>query len=224
MKNRFIKGLAIICTVISIISLNGCKSNSTTNTEKENANLKDETSNNSNNNDNNIIILENEKIAAVLSEKERKPELEEALKEKYNINQESAKKTRYYYNYVDLDEDGVNEIIVEVLMSNANNNDEDNVVIYKDNNGRLEEIDDFKIKKNPIIISEEKTNGWKNIIIESSADGNAKKYSVLKYDGDDYSDVDESETINGINDVAGVAIISNDISNDLKQGNGLFLG
>lgn len=69
MKSRFIKGLAIICTVISIISLNGCTSNSTTNTEKENANLKDETSSDSNNSENNIILLENEKIAAVLSER-----------------------------------------------------------------------------------------------------------------------------------------------------------
>lgn len=226
MKSRFIKGLAIICTVISIISLNGCTSNSTTNTEKENANLKDETSSDSNNSENNIILLENERIAAVLSEKERNPQLEEVLKEKYNLNQEAAKKIRYYYNYVDLDEDGVNEIIAEVVGvgSKSNEEDEDNVVIYKDINGALKEVDDFKLRTNPIIISDEKTNGWRNIIIESSDGGSEKKYAVLKYDGDDYSDVNESEIIGGIKDISGVAIISNDISKDLKDGNGLYLG
>lgn len=226
MKSRFIKGLAIICTVISIISLNGCTSNSTTNTEKENANLKDETSSDYNNSENNIILLENERIAAVLSEKERNPQLEEVLKEKYNLNQEAAKKIRYYYNYVDLDEDGVNEIIAEVVGvgSKSNEEDEDNVVIYKDINGALEEVDDFKLRTNPIIISDEKTNGWRNIIIESSDGGSEKKYAVLKYDGDDYSDVNESEIIGGIKDISGVAIISNDISKDLKDGNVLYLG
>lgn len=120
----------------------------------------------------------------------------------------------------------MNEIIAEVIGAGSKNNEdnEENVVIYKDNNGTLEEIDDFKLRTNPIIISDEKTDGWRNIVIESSDGGSEKKYAVLKYNGDDYSDVNESEIIAGIKDISGVAIISNDISKDLEDGNGLYLG
>ena len=46
---------------------------------------------------------------------------------------------------------------------------------------------------------------------------------VLKYDGYDYSDVNESDTLNSIDNVSGVAIISNDMVKDTEQGKGLYL-
>lgn len=220
MKNNFIRVLAVMCLIISFLSLYGCKSNSATNIEKENANVKDESSNDYENDNNNIILIENEKIASVLSEKEKNLELEKALKEKYELDEKAAKETRYYYNYVDLNGDGINEIFAEVVGPYVSKSGEDNAVIYKESNGILEEIDDFSFVRNPVIISEEKTNGWSNIVVESSGYGNEKKYAVLKYDGDSYSDVNESETINSIKDISGVAIISNDMEN----GNGLYLG
>lgn len=224
MNNKFIKIFSIICAIISFLSLNGCNSNSSTNIEKENANLKDESSDNSNDKDNNIILVENEKIAAVLSEKEANPDLEKALRAKYDLDENSAKQTRYYYNYVDLDGDGTNEIFAEVVGPFTSRSGGDNAIIYKYSNGILEEVEDFSLIRNPVIISEEKTNGWKDIIVESSGGGSEKKYVVLKYDGDEYSDVNESESISSIKDVSGVAIISNDMAKDLEDGNGLYLG
>ena len=87
MNNKFIKISSMICTIISLLLLNGCNSNSSTNIEKENANLKDETSDKSNDGDNNIILVENEKIAAVLSEKEANADLEKALRSKYDLDE-----------------------------------------------------------------------------------------------------------------------------------------
>ena len=224
MNNKFIKISSMICTIISLLLLNGCNSNSSTNIEKENANLKDETSDKSNDGDNNIILVENEKIAAVLSEKEANADLEKALRAKYDLDENSAKQTRYYYNYVDLDGDGTNEIFAEVVGPFTSRSGGDNAIIYKYSNGILEEVEDFSLIRNPVIISEEKTNGWKDIIVESSGGGSEKKYVVLKYDGDEYSDVNESESISSIKDVSGVAIISNDMAKDLEDGNGLYLG
>ncbi len=224
MNNKFIKISSMICTIISLLLLNGCNSNSSTNIEKENANLKDETSDKSNDGDNNIILVENEKIAAVLSEKEANADLEKALRAKYDLDENSAKQTRYYYNYVDLDGDGTNEIFAEVVGPFTSGSGGDSAIIYKYINGNLEEVEDFSLIRNPVIISEEKTNGWKDIIVESSGGGAEKRYVVLKYDGDEYSDVNESESINSIKDINGFAIISNDIAKDLEDGNGLYLG
>lgn len=224
MKSKIIKMSALICVIISFLSINGCKSNSATNIEKENTNVKDESSAKTDESKNNIILLENEKIASVLSEKERKPELEKALKEKYDLDDKGAKETRYYYNCIDLNGDGVNEIFVEVVGPFTSGTGGDSAVIYKDNNGTLEEISDFTLIRNPIIISDEKSNGWNDIIVEYSGGGAPKKYAILKYDGNKYSKVNESETIDSIKDVSGVAIISNDMENDMKASEGLYLG
>ncbi|ALP89622.1 MULTISPECIES: hypothetical protein [Clostridium] len=224
MKSKIIKMSALICVIISFLSINGCKSNSATNIEKENTNVKDESSAKTDESKNNIILLENEKIASVLSEKERKPELEKALKEKYDLDDKGAKETRYYYNCIDLNGDGVNEIFVEVVGPFTSGTGGDSAVIYKDNNGTLEEISDFTLIRNPIIISDEKSNGWNDIIVEYSGGGAPKKYAILKYDGNKYSKVNESETIDSIKDVSGVAIISNDMEKDMKASEGLYLG
>lgn len=224
MKSKIIKISALICVIISFLSINGCKSNSATNIEKENTNVKDESSAKTDESKNNIILLENEKIASVLSEKERKPELEKALKEKYDLDDKGAKETRYYYNCIDLNGDGVNEIFVEVIGPFTSGTGGDSAVIYKDNNGTLEEISDFTLIRNPIIISDEKSNGWNDIIVEYSGGGAPKKYAILKYDGNKYSKVNESETIDSIKDVSGVAIISNDMEKDMKASEGLYLG
>ena len=224
MKSKIIKMSALICVIISFLSINGCKSNSATNIEKENTNVKDESSAKTDESKNNIILLENEKIASVLSEKERKPELEKALKEKYDLDDKEAKETRYYYNCIDLNGDGVNEIFVEVVGPFTSGTGGDSAVIYKDNNGTLEEISDFTLIRNPIIISDEKSNGWNDIIVEYSGGGAPKKYAILKYDGNKYSKVNESETIDSIKDVSGVAIISNDMEKDMKASEGLYLG
>lgn len=224
MKSKIIKMSALICVIISFLSINGCKSNSATNIEKENTNVKDESSAKTDESKNNIILLENEKIASVLSEKERKPELEKALKEKYDLDDKGAKETRYYYNCIDLNGDGVNEIFVEVVGPFTSGTGGDSAVIYKDNNGTLEEISDFTLIRNPIIISDEKSNGWNDIIVEYSGGGAPKKYAILKYDGNKYSKVNESETIDSIKDVSGVAIISNYMEKDMKASEGLYLG
>lgn len=224
MKSKIIKMSALICVIISFLSINGCKSKSATNIEKENTNVKDESSAKTDESKNNIILLENEKIASVLSEKERKPELEKALKEKYDLDDKGAKETRYYYNCIDLNGDGVNEIFVEVVGPFTSGTGGDSEVIYKDNNGTLEEISDFTLIRNPIIISDEKSNGWNDIIVEYSGGGAPKKYAILKYDGNKYSKVNESETIDSIKDVSGVAIISNDMEKDMKASEGLYLG
>lgn len=224
MKSKIIKMSALICVIISFLSINGCKSNSATNIEKENTNVKDESSAKTDESKNNIILLDNEKIASVLSEKERKPELEKALKEKYDLDDKGAKETRYYYNCIDLNGDGVNEIFVEVVGPFTSGTGGDSAVIYKDNNGTLEEISDFTLIRNPIIISDEKSNGWNDIIVEYSGGGAPKKYAILKYDGNKYSKVNESETIDSIKDVSGVAIISNDMEKDMKASEGLYLG
>jgi hypothetical protein len=234
MKMKFIEGLIIICLIGSSIAMSGCnsKSDSTGKPNSENANVKDEENINDNSNtkngeDNkgqsNIILIDNDNITARLSENVENPELVKAIIGKLDLDEEAAKETRYYYNYVDLNGDGINEIFVQLVGPYTSGTGGDNAIIFTEKNGKLEEIDDFKLIHNPIIISNEKTNGYSDIIVQKSDGGAKKEYAVLKYDGDDYSDVNESEVISSIDNVSGAAIISNDMSKETKQGNGLYL-
>lgn len=50
-------------------------------------------------------------------EKERNSEIEKALFEAYDLNETDDKTTRYYYNYVDLNGDGINEVLVYIFSA-----------------------------------------------------------------------------------------------------------
>ncbi|MBE6070522.1 MAG: hypothetical protein E7208_01035 [Clostridium butyricum] len=234
MKNKFIKGIIIVCLVVCSIAISGCnsKSDSTVKPNSENTNVKDETvtednssvkNNKSEESENNIILIDNDNITSKLSENVENPELVKAIIDELNLDEKSAKETRYYYNYVDLNGDGINEIFVQLVGPYTSGTDENNVIIFTEVNGKLEDIDDFTLVHNPIIISNEKTNGYNDIIVQRSGEGTKKEYVLLKYDGNDYSDVNESEVLNSIDNVSGVAIISNDVVKDTEAGKGLYL-
>lgn len=230
MRNKLIKSIAVISLILSPITMLGCREKTPSTAAEENTNVKSEnhstenpTADNIMKNGDGIILIDNDNIKGILSEAVSNSELEKALIDEFDLTDEQAKETRYYYNYVDLNGDGKNEIFAEVVGPYTGESGGNSAVIFKDNNGVLEEIDDFNFVKNPVIISSNKTNGWNDIICESSGEGTTKKYVVLKYDGEDYSDVEESQTIDSIDDVSGSAIISNDMEYDIKNGKGLYL-
>lgn len=226
MKSKFIKSIAVISLILSSLTMAGCGQKTPSTADEENTNVKSEDSTKGESiskGEEKIILLDNDNIKSILSETASNSELEKALIDEFDLTDEQAKETRYYYNYVDLNDDGKNEIFAEVVGPYTGGSGGNSAVIFKDNNGVLEEVDDFKFVRNPIIISSNKTNGWNDIICESSGEGTIKKYVVLKYDGEDYSDVDESQTIDSIDGISGSAIIANDMSYDEKSGNELYL-
>lgn len=230
MRNKLIKSIAVISLILSPITMLGCREKTPSTAAEENTNVKSEnhstenpTSDNIMKNGDGIILLDNDNIKGILSEAVSNSELEKALIDEFDLTDEQAKETRYYYNYVDLNGDGKNEIFAEVVGPYTSGSGGDSAAIFNDNNGILEEIDDFTLVRNPVIISSNKTNGWNDIIFESSDNGTNKKYVVLKYDGKDYSDVNESETIDSIENISGSAIISNNMEYDIENGNGLYL-
>lgn len=54
-------------------------------------------------------------VVGIVSEREKLPELEQAIATYYDIPEEDLDGTRYYYNYVDLDNNGVEEIFAVVI-------------------------------------------------------------------------------------------------------------
>ena len=169
-----------------------------------------------------LITINNENITLKSAETAKNTNLEAAIKNGINLSENQWKETKYYYNYVDLNGDGTDEVFVE-LVGPYTSVDTGNIgFIFKQDNNNFSQIKKFDSLFNPIIISNETTNGWKDIIVPKTAFGTETDYAILKFDGNSYSDINNSETIETISDISGVAIISNDMTKDLDIGIGIY--
>lgn len=178
--------------------------------------------NNNNKNDLNTIQI-TDKIKGINSETEKITELEESIKQKMNISEEFISSTRYYYNYYDLDNDNIDEVIVQVISPYTSGTSGDTVLIFKKQYDEYTLIQKFSQIKNPIIISYNKSNGWNDIITQKPESGSKKKYILMRYNGESYSTLIDSKILDDLNDVSGIAVICDDFSKDFLERKGLYL-
>lgn len=168
----------------------------------------------------------NDKITGYYSETAAYGMLESELIDELDLETQNMSKTRYYYNYVDLNDDGTDEVVVELVGSTVSNSAGDLVCIVnqdmdddnKDDDG-FDIIQKFNCFANPIIVSDHKTKGWKDIIIMEQNKNDKTVYRKLVYDGKKYTDISKAETMSNIDDVTGVALLCNDIAGDSSNSN-----
>lgn len=168
----------------------------------------------------------NDKITGYYSETAAYGTLENELIDELDLENKDMTKTRYYYNYVDLNDDGTDEVIAELVGDTVSNSAGNLVcIVNQDMDDDNEDDDGFDIVQkfncfaNPIIISDHKTKGWKDIIIMEQDNSDKTVYRKLVYDGTKYTDISDAETMSNIDDITGVAILCNDIAGDSQDSN-----
>ncbi|WP_155592222.1 M56 family metallopeptidase [Lysinibacillus cavernae] len=166
----------------------------------------------------------NEKIVGILAEPQPNAQLEKIIVEYLQIPNEFLETTKYYYNYVDLDEDG-NEEIFTVLMGpyTSGTGGSTALLLKQQDTGEWQVKQEFTLIQTPIIISDKVTNGNKEIIVMNAGGGAKGNYVVLSTKGDSYTAVNEGTVIQGLEGVTGKAIISNDLLKDMEDGKALYL-
>jgi hypothetical protein len=97
--------------------------------------------------------------------------------------------SRYEFTRIDLDEDGRREGLV--MMNSPYQfwcgRDGCTVIVFKAINGGFSPITEITPIRGPLVVSELKTNGWKDIIVRVSGREHTKPRDVaLKYDGRSY--------------------------------------
>lgn len=162
-------------------------------------------------------------VLYINSENEKDGQLSEAIIAALNLNENAAKKTRYYYNYVDLNDDGTAEIFVQLVGPFTGGTGGDTGLVFQRNDQRLELLQMFTLVRNPIIISSEKTNGWHDIIIRISGGGIKAHFVCMKYDGSSYPNPSAAELLENDAAIKGIGIINDDIAQDFRTGKGLYL-
>lgn len=151
-------------------------------------------------------------VKFVNSETKRNLKLEEAIKKEFDLNQDVGD-VRYYYNKVDLNEDGIPEVFVYLVGPFFCGTGGCSGVIFKQENGEYKVLSRFSLVNNPVIISNTKTNNYRDIIMYVSGGGIKSYFARVKYDGKTYpiNPSIEPEVEAGTK-VDGVAIIADDIA------------
>lgn len=162
------------------------------------------------------------------AENEEYPELAEFLTAYYQIPEEEQAETRYYYNYIDLNEDGVQEIFAIIIREDDLGDDGGPVLILAPKEDASEEggvfavLEDFAEVITPVMISEETVNGWHDVIYPAN-DMLERGFLVCHYDTQAGYHSEKNEFLPEAPQVSGVKILSNNLIDDMDQGNYMTL-
>ncbi len=149
--------------------------------------------------------------------------LEQQIIKALKMDDSEAKETRYYYNYIDLNGDGIKEVFVQLVGPYTSGTGGDIGLIFQQKNNGFHLVQQFSLIRNPIIISNEKTNGWNNMILEVSGGGITAQRVELKFNGTKYPNPSDGIELKKNTKVKGTGIIKNDIAADWETGKALYL-
>lgn len=150
-------------------------------------------------------------------------ELADFLAVYYQIPEELWQKTRYYYNLVDLNEDGTDEIFAVVISDEWKNAAGDPALILKaEEDGTFTVLEAFDKIHTPVTILDNTTNGWHDILLKVYGGGDSG-YLVCHYNINGGYQTDLNEFYEELEPASGTQILSNNLIDDLDQGNYLTI-
>lgn len=163
-------------------------------------------------------------IKNVLAESKADPVLEKMIIEELEIPDDFLAMTSYYYNYVDLNQDGSNEVFVVVSGPYTSGSGGSTAIIGIPYEGGYHVNQIFTLIQTPVIISDKITKGCHEIVVRNSGGGAEGNYVSLVSSDGYYTTVNDGTVIEDINSVSGTAILANDMIKDAAEGNVLRLG
>lgn len=114
------------------------------------------------------------------------PEWEQARRTLIRRQCEQAGPHRYAWNRVDLSGDGSPEVVATVVGPSVCGTGGCPLLIFQERRGRLEPITTMGLFKEPLIVSDQRTRGWRNLITRVRLDAARSTYALLAFDGRSY--------------------------------------
>ena len=153
---------------------------------------------------------------------EHNPELAAVIAETYGIPQEEWEGTRYCYDYVDLHDDGVDEIFAVVMGMYTSGSGGDSALILQPAAG-MAVSQQFTLVRAPILVSDQLTNGAHDLILLRSGGGSEPAFVRLTCTDGIYTNPADAETLETLEGITGTAILCSDAALDLNSGSTLTL-
>lgn len=118
------------------------------------------------------------------------PFLESAIIEQLegydHCEEDFGKGVRYFYNAVDLNGDGAVETIVYLVGAFACGSGGCTTLIFQSKGKTHKLMSRVLLVHNPILVSDQRTNGWRNLILYVAGGGAEAAYHLLKHSGSTY--------------------------------------
>lgn len=146
------------------------------------------------------------------------PNLAKFLAEYYQIPDEELMEVRYYYNYIDLNEDGTDEIFTVVVGDYTEHAFGYPALILWEENDTFGVVESFEGIHTPVIMSDHLTNGWHDIIYQQYGGGTEDGYRVCRYNPEGGYQTELTEVLDELESVGGIRILSNNLIDDLDRG------
>lgn len=143
----------------------------------------------------------------------------------YAVPEEYRKTTRYYYNRIDLNGDGEDEMFAVVVGEYTECDGGDPAVILSVGKNGYEVLESFAYIRTPVYISESQTDGWHDIIFPTYGGGEGTGYKICRYLAESgYQQPERTEYVSEFEDgFRGKKILANNFIDDMDKGNYLML-
>ena len=168
------------------------------------------------------IIIQAEKEAArtvmpeEYAEKAELPELAQFLRDYYRIPEEYLSETRYYYNYEDLNEDGTEEMIVLTIGESTSTSAGEYILVLSGTE-EFEVLGDFRNAHTPVIVSDEKTEGWHDLIYPVYGGGQQTGYCRCTYHAETGYQSGEEDFLEKLEGISGSKVLANNLIDDMDR-------
>lgn len=128
-------------------------------------------------------------VRYIPSETSPDPEIEKAILQTLQDGDFSVGEIRYYYNRVDLNADGNFEAIVHLVGQSICGTGGCQTLILQPARSGYRVVATIGLTRTPIIVSQQRTLGWSDLVVYVSGGGITRGYYVaLRFDGRTYPD------------------------------------
>jgi len=103
-----------------------------------------------------------------------------------NCDMEPGNSVRYFYNAVDLNNDSVPETIVYLIGGFTCGTGGCTTLIFRSSGDRYELISHLTLTNNPILVSHQTSNGWRDLVLYVSGGGAKASYHRLRFTENSY--------------------------------------
>lgn len=129
--------------------------------------------------------LDFSEVTYLASDSEKDAKIEEVFTEFYGLER-GVDKVRYYYNRIDLNGDGNPETFVYLVGPAVSGSGGSSALILESDGDEYKVFSNFTLVRTPVIVSENKSNGWNDLIMYVSGGGAKPLYHEMKFDGEKY--------------------------------------
>ena len=152
-------------------------------------------------------------VTYLKSETKKDATLEEAFAKEFDLNK-GTDFIRYYYNKIDLNDDQIPETFVYLVGPMVCGTGGCSALLLEEKNGDYTVKSRFSLVRTPVIIQNETTNGWKNIVMYVAGGGIEPGYHQLKFDGENYPSNPSVQPIVEEDKIKGIGIMNDEIAED----------